>query len=596
MLRVVRTEFWAVGLALAAAAALAASLGLNAVFRSALSAGFRTPQTQALYPWTVRADLVLLVVLGAVVVYLARAHEPLHTWGAGKRWWYVVALLAGAAILAAFIGPTAGVAVILIFVIAAWLAPRLADDANTARTATLVGLGLRVAAGLILNLWAHAVDADVASFDDEIAYHRAAVQLAHILAAGVGDLDFEWRNVAGHHLDLIAGLYAAFGPDFMLVRIVNALLGALAVPVVYRVARACFGAVEARAAAWTVACWPLLVFWGGTGLREPLVVLVAMLLPWLLAHGTESRGAMLARFVAGAGCVFVLASLRPLVAVGSIGGLAVVAVVWAVRSRRRLASFALAAAGLLAASWVVSLASGFGASPLALDQATPRAIEYRLATAELTPLLEHDESKLPTAPAGLELPLGTIVRARVPDASAPRTGILYWYDDAPPRYRVKFPDATTVSLVPAAVEPLTDENTGWSEVLERWARGAALVILPPVPGAAPLRHVATLPDTLAWLALFGAAGVCVASRWRCRSPVWLQVVAFTALLLGGVVLASTNLGTAVRHRSMLVAALAVLASPALVMAELQLLAWVGVVRARTAARALAILGSRAPQA
>jgi hypothetical protein len=67
---------------------------------------------------------------------------------------------------------------------------------------------------------------------------------------------------------------------------------------------------------------------------------------------------------------------------------------------------------------------------------------------------------------------------------------------------------------------------------------------------------------------------------RTRSPAWLLVLVYLALMILALSLASSNLGTAVRHRSMLVPWLAMLASPALAAA----VAWLGVARAPAVGR------------
>ena len=629
-------------LVLLAAASLGASLVANAQLQRALSVDLRTPETQTWYPWTVRADLLLLATLAVVLVRLAAEPRwlawPADWWTSNSR---VLLPTGGIVVVAAgLFRPIDALAAGVALAALVWLALPVAraTDMHVLRASGLA-IGLRLALALALGAYGLRIHDDPAVFDDETGYHRAALQLAQIMTTGYGDLDFEWRNYAGHQLDLIGGMYATVGADLMLPRMLNALLGALVVPVAYRLAAQLFDVGAARAVAWLLAVWPLLILWGATALREPLIVLCGLALPWLLVRAPESpgvrpkngrhetdigrtpfdrpaRGAattalsgfwaaplatLCLRVLAGAMCLFVLASLRPLAAFACVGALAIGSLVLLVRRRLRRPLLVLAPIAALAALALVSMASGFGGGGTAqvANQLTPRAIEYRLAAAQLTPLLEHDASKLPSAPDGLSLPLGTIVRVQLPGHGRLETAVLYWYETEPSRYVVKFADASTASLLPPAVEPMRDENVGWSALVGRWADGARTLLLPVVPGFAPPRQLATIPDTLAFDAVLVLAVFSLLRSPRPSSLAWLVLAAYATILLAGLSIGSTNLGTALRHRSTLVPWLAVLAAPGLV--HVARYVWGGrqFAAIRSTAQGLGILGSRgsrAPQA
>ncbi len=100
----------------------------------------------------------------------------------------------------------------------------------------------------------------------------------------------------------------------------------------------------------------------------------------------------------------------------------------------------------------------------------------------------------------------------------------------------------------------------WSAPLARLAAGFGLLVLPPWP-LESLAHAITTPDVLAWdlLAVLALIDAVRLALRRPRSGAWLVLVVFPLLMLPALALASSYVGTVVRHRAMLAPWLAILA-------------------------------------
>jgi 4-amino-4-deoxy-L-arabinose transferase-like glycosyltransferase len=146
-------------------------------------------------------------------------------------------------------------------------------------------------------------------------YDRVGVHLA----AGDGFVD-ESRDAESHggsgpvvsvgpvYPGFLAGIYRTVGRRFEVVRVVQAVLGALLVPLMWHLAGAAFGSAAARVCAWLVAVSPPLITYSGMLLTEVLsaALLVASIWLFVTAAARDSR----TRFVAAGLTAGVLVLLR----------------------------------------------------------------------------------------------------------------------------------------------------------------------------------------------------------------------------------------------------------------------------------------------
>ncbi len=469
------------GLALAGIGVTVASLVAAELLRRALEISFSNPLTRATYPWTARIDLVTIVVLVGSIAVLTTAslspnvrRLPRPDWSRLVPWTVVVLVLAAAAGVTA--GPPAAIGMLLLYPIVLWVGPRVADsdDPGCCRCSAWRSSPARWSRSALsaygLPGRGHTV------FDDEMAIYQGARQLEVFLWQGVGELTFEWRHLEGAQLDLTGAQFALFGDNFTLTRIINAALGTLSVAFVYGIAVRFRGATEARAAAVVAALWPTLVIWGGSGLREPLSIILTLLFPWLLVRrfGTGQRPFVVLAITTALITLLLLAVLRPPAALAMVAALLVAAVFTPLPGRRAIPRWAIVGVAVVVGVVVIGLSWRITRDPYAfMQQFTPRALEYRQAAAELTPLVEGDRTRLPKQPDPSFMVLATIVRAVPPGGTDLATGVLYWYTYDPPGYRVLFEDGTQADLLPNQVYHLTDETVGWSDVAQAAVAGDA---------------------------------------------------------------------------------------------------------------------------
>jgi hypothetical protein len=511
----------------------------------------------AIFPSSVRVDLLALALLTALVAATtwidARQAEPqpsLRRDPVSLGLALCLTLLVGV-----LLGPIPAVSVPLAYALVVTLGPRLANACPAdLRLALSLGLAARVLVAVGLGLYGRATHGGLPVLDDEESVHRAAVELGPILVGGFGDLQSAWWHLSGPYLTLVGALYLVFGPDFTVARILNAALGSLGIGLAFGITKRLFGQPAARAAAWTVALWPGLVLWSSTGLREALFLDLTLLVPWLFARRlpTPSRAAALG-----------LAALT-LVLIGAL---------------REYAAWILALGGalalvrrtpLLVVPLVVALVLVWPRLPIAA-RLTPSALEYQAAAIELSTVPETDPAKRPGPPDPSMGGIGLIVRAQLPGESDLTTAVVYGYVTDPVRY-VLATDRESLYVVPRErVLPINDETVTWDVPLRRLASGLRLLFVPPPPwGSEPVQRVATLPDALAWDLLVAITAVAAWRERRFGQGAWLVTGLYLAVMIVALGVISSNLGTAVRHRSMLVPWATLLAAPSLA----ELMSWV----------------------
>jgi hypothetical protein len=549
--------------------ALVASGGSSLAFQLALRVSSHNAATEAIYPWTVWADLLVLAALVAGLVLLA-VQTPAEAGDvrAPRRWLGTLILVLAAVAGWRFGAFNAGL-LLVCSLGALWVGRGVAGTRDRGLWWVLgTALLLRLATAQGLGLYGLATNGGPIVLDDEQSYDFAARQLARILAIGTGDLDTEWRHLIGHHLDLLGLLYWLREPNFTSIRLIDAALGTVAVGLALGIGRAVWNQPAGYVAAWLTAVWPLLVLWTATGLRESLTLVAGLLLPGLFV-GSPWRGQSPAlaslRIVVGGLAAAVLLVARPealtalalaAAIVGSIALPARRAGRWPVLARVALFG---AAVGLVGGGIFVGTSGVVGAIGQPLS---PRALEYRAAVAELTPMIEHiRERQAPKPEAGM-LNLGTLLRAVPPGRTRLETVIVAGYTSDPLGYQVLVADGTSFVIPPQDVHGPTDENVDWRDVLGRFAQGTRLLLVPVTPwDNGPSRRLLLVPDALAWDGLLVLSLMAARRNWRRLSPGRGLLYAYPWLIILGLALTSTNVGTVARHRSTLVPWLALASAP-----------------------------------
>jgi hypothetical protein len=136
----------------------------------------------------------------------------------------------------------------------------------------LLGLGLRMALAVLLHLFV----SELAFAPDQATYDFFSGWLARYWSGET--LVYPAKLLAPGpkaYYYIVAALYYAFGAFPIVPKLVNALVGALTVPLTYDVARAVSGreTVALRAATWS-AVFPSLVLWSSQNIRDVWVVLL----------------------------------------------------------------------------------------------------------------------------------------------------------------------------------------------------------------------------------------------------------------------------------------------------------------------------------
>jgi hypothetical protein len=401
-------------------------------------------------------------------------------------------------------------------------------------------------------------------FDDEVSYRYAGFQVIRTILSGSAMIHWEWRHLGGPYLDVVGLSMGLPGADFTIVRFVNATLSTLTVALIVGIARKVWGEKEGLAAGWVAALWPSLVLWSGSGLKEPSAWFCSSLVAWVVLTRLPTRG--WARWVAAASLVvlllFVLADLRweATLAIVGAGIVALWLALW--REKGARLAIALVLVGSVAAA-VLGFVALRGRGPELFRQFSPRALEYRAGANELTPLLRYiREVGLPDAPEHGYKELGGIVRVLLPGETRLETAALDWYSYDPPGYLVVVSGREGAYYVPPErLFGLTDETVGWDVVAGRFARGLGMLFIPPLPGSEEsVRRLMLAPDVLAWTLLTVSAAVVALRRKQTPTLVWLWLV--PVLMVFGLGIASTNLGTLARHRDLVLPWLAILVAPA----------------------------------
>lgn len=124
---------------------------------------------------------------------------------------------------------------------------------------------LRVLVGIILAL--------TFQYDDEVVFHTSAIK-QQVYGLSVG---------GGGYYNVMNMLYAAFGPNLLLPKVINAFLGSLLPFIVYDVGRQIFDdPASGKRAFWFAGFLPPLVVFSAVNLKEIATALLLVIIPWFL--------------------------------------------------------------------------------------------------------------------------------------------------------------------------------------------------------------------------------------------------------------------------------------------------------------------------
>ncbi|MSQ37872.1 MAG: hypothetical protein EXR61_06125, partial [Chloroflexi bacterium] len=411
-------------------------------------------------------------------------------------------------------------------------------------------------------------------------------------------------------------VFLLFGRQVLALEFLNAGFAGATLLVLFSVVRRMFGRRPAFVALAVTAFFPSLLVWSALNLKDALVVLLSTVILWLLPRlQVRPRWTLL---------IVVFALMKPLDSMRQYIYIGLLLIVPAsiVIGRRGNVSFPVrlrygAAAAALSVTLVAASGfSGFITNPLwALDTiehvrqslaigartgyAGPPAIRVREGDTLYVPF-EPGATPDPARPAGtpaivfvspdtrivMETPfpassaaaLAPTATTTAANAPPPGTVVVRPGDiivvgssgTVPAPEGARSPlvfadrrDGSAAQLAPAEAQQ-QERGLVFDRTLAHIPRGLAYAVLAPFPWEVRrTADLATIPEMLAWYLLFTLA---VWSLWRFRRHWWLLVpfALYVAGLLAVFTLAEGNVGTLYRHRSMIIPAVAVLASPGLV--------------------------------
>lgn len=367
-------------------------------------------------------------------------------------------------------------------------------------------------------------------------YYTDAVMIHSYAASALEDVRAGRRPVINGSLgervqtSISLGIYRAFGPRPFLVKLLNALMGALAVTAFAWALSLVFPGPAALSAGLLMAIWPSHIFYTSQNLKEAPIALLAYAALVAAFAGGFTANAGLRRTAAlaltAASCLLAAGFLRSyvLICLGAalLGGLVLSA------ARPPRANALLTAAALLAALALYAPASRelldfYHSAPLAgadLGRITPRLFPVTFDN--------NDPQKIyhPTSPEGLS-------GFRSARQSADRN----WA-------RIRSNREIGTQIYP------NETFETWLDVAAYLPKGAFTVLFMPLPGLYPLdgkvgRWAAAGENTaLVLIALLGAVGLLRGPK----TPARLALLAFFAAMTGGAALLEFDLGSAGRHK------------------------------------------------
>lgn len=366
-------------------------------------------------------------------------------------------------------------------------------------------------------------------------YYTDAAMIHSYAVAALQDVQAGRRPVINGSLSerlqtsISLGAYRLFGPRPFLIKLLNAVLGALAVVAFAWALTMAFPASSALAAGLVMAVWPSHVFYTSQNLKESPVALFAYAaLGAAFAGGLDpaAPGRRAAAFALGSALSLLGAGFYRSYVLACLAAALFLALALSARRPPRVNAGMTAAALTLALVSFPSVASRL-LSSYRSDYLSP-ADQGRI-TPHLIPVTYSDDSRSidrPTSPEGI-----TQFR-NVRQASDRR-----WAKDNAHRE------------IGTQIYPDQIFNT-WLDVAAYLPKGAFTVLFMPLPGLSPLegkpgRYAAAAENLfLLCLAALAAAGVARAPMTAPR----LALLAFFAFMTAGAALLEFDLGSAGRHK------------------------------------------------
>lgn len=373
------------------------------------------------------------------------------------------------------------------------------------------------------------------------AYYYTDAALTHsAAAAALGDL------AAGRapHIDgtlseqmqtlMTLGTYRLFGPHPLAIKLVNSLLGTLAIVALARALSLLFSPRAALAACAAVAVWPSHVFYTSQNLKEAPADLLAYLALWaaLSASADPGRPRSKAAASVSAAALLLLGAgfYRSYVLLSLSGGLLLAFALMA-RERELRARAALGAAAVCLTLAAYPWAARHAVLALELRSPdSPRSTNWERSLPQVFPTTidERDSANVnrPTSPEGI-------------------TGFRKTRQLADRRWAKHASDRE----IGTQIYPDAEFKT-WGDVLAYLPKGAFTVMFLPLPGLYPLegkigRYAAAGENlVLLTLAVLAAAGILRGPK----TPARLGLLGFFTVMAAGAALLEFDLGSAGRHK------------------------------------------------
>ncbi len=370
-------------------------------------------------------------------------------------------------------------------------------------------------------------------YTDAALTHSAATAALDDLAAGRaphigGTLSEQMQTV------MTLGTYRIFGPRPLAIKLVNALLGTLAIVALARALSFLFSPRAALAAGAAVAVWPSHVFYTSQNLKEAPADLLAYLAlaAALAASDGSGRPRVRAAAFASAAALLLLGAgfYRSYVLLSLSGGLLLAFALMArERAQRAPALIGAAAVCLTLAAYPWAARHAVLALELGSPE-SPRSTNWERSLPQVFPTTidERDSANVnrPTSPEGI-------------------TGFRKTRQLADRRW-AKYASEREIGT---QIHPDAEFKT-WGDVLAYLPKGAFTVLFMPLPGLYPLEgkvgRYAAAGENLILLALsvLAAAGIVRGAK----TPARLGVLSFFAVMTAGAALLEFDLGSAGRHK------------------------------------------------
>jgi Dolichyl-phosphate-mannose-protein mannosyltransferase len=505
---------------------------------------------------------------------LVRALRRLEAVGIGLFAGVTIALLVGDGNYVAL--GAAGFLAVLVFLLARAIIPATAR----ADLYLMVGLALslRYAVAVTINDASLAAGRGGFVTGDDANYADLSWGLAQAIRGQAVVIDFEKQGyLIGTFVYLETAIFAIFGPNVVVVEMVNAAVGAILSVFAFDLSRRMFGDDRGGLIAATLcAFFPSLVLWTSLNLKESLTLVAAAVTLWLLLifYKRPTPWLLLALYLP----LLPMESLRLYIFVGLVIVLPIGVALASFQTRAgriALTVPAIAFSVLLLGYEIASSAQLEGGFLARLEQERG-AMTVGARTGFGAPVIRVYD--------GATYVVSSSSAITVPPDRTPRVVVvqpparLIVGAPAPSGDSISVVPGDTVVIGPPGTTPapspqqmrLTGEvnlvgandNTLLIRTLIYLPVGAAFAFFAPVPGSGTrVQDLLPAPEMLVWYAMLAGAAFTL-WRWRARWRAFMPTLLFVGGTMFVLSLAEGNVGTLYRHRAMVIPFVGVLASPA----------------------------------